>query len=184
MAPLDLMPLVAPVPPLPPGSARPPEGFVVEGYACLFGVADLGRDLVEPGAFAQSLARTGAAGVRMLYQHDPAEPIGVWTELREDARGLYVRGRLSSSVGRARDCAALVAEGALDGLSIGFKAVESRTDPRTRLRRLSRIDLWEVSIVTFPMQPGARLERPDPEPEADLALASAAQRLRAAFARL
>ncbi|MFG1302217.1 HK97 family phage prohead protease [Xanthobacter sp. V3C-3] len=133
--------------------------LTIEGYACLFDIADLGRDLVLPGAFAASLARQGPSGVRMLYQHDPAEPIGVWTEVQEDARGLYVRGRLSPQVARARECAALIREGALDGLSIGFKAVAARTDPRTRLRRISRIDLWEVSIVTFPMQPGARIAR-------------------------
>lgn len=153
-------------------------GFPVEGYACLFNVADLGRDLVQPGAFAASLARQGAAGVRLLYQHDPAEPIGVWSEAFEDARGLYVRGRLSPDVARARECAALIREGALDGLSIGFKAVEARTDPRTRVRRLSRIDLWEVSIVTFPMQPGARIVRDPASPSA--LLAAAAARLRAA----
>ena len=158
-------------------SPLPAAGFVVEGYACLFGIADLGRDMVLPGAFAQSLARTGAAGVRMLYQHDPAEPVGVWTEMREDARGLLVRGRLSMAVARGRECAALIAEGALDGLSIGFKAVEARTDPRTRLRRIARIDLWEVSIVTFPMQPDARVRRPAPSPAA--LLTAAAARLRA-----
>ncbi|MCG5235987.1 HK97 family phage prohead protease [Xanthobacter oligotrophicus] len=154
------------------------DGFPIEGYACLFDVADLGRDLVLPGAFAASLARQGAGGVRLLYQHDPAEPIGMWTEAFEDTRGLYVRGRLSPDVVRARECAALIGEGALDGLSIGFKAVEARTDPRTRLRRLSRIDLWEVSIVTFPMQPGARIARPPAAPAA--LLAAAAARLRAA----
>ncbi|MFG1348389.1 HK97 family phage prohead protease [Xanthobacter autotrophicus] len=154
------------------------DGFPIEGYACLFDVADLGRDLVLPGAFAASLARQGAGGVRLLYQHDPAEPIGVWTEAFEDTRGLYVRGRLSADVVRARECAALIREGALDGLSIGFKAVEARTDPRARLRRLSRIDLWEVSIVTFPMQPGARIARPPATPAA--LLTAAAARLRAA----
>lgn len=132
-------------------------GLAVEGYACLFNVTDLGRDMVLPGAFSRSLMQLGAGGVRMLYQHDPAEPIGVWTHLVEDAHGLYVRGRLSPRVARARECAALVEDGALDGLSIGFKAVEAHTDPRSRVRRLSRIDLWEVSIVTFPMQPGARI---------------------------
>lgn len=164
-------------------------GFPIEGYACLFNVADLGRDLVLPGAFAASLARQGgAAGVRLLYQHDPAEPIGVWREVFEDRRGLYVRGRLSPDVTRARECAALVRVGALDGLSIGFKAVEVRTDPRTRVRSLSRIDLWEVSIVTFPMQPQARIARPDAmsqriarDPTSPAALLSAAAaRLRAA----
>lgn len=155
-------------------------GYAVEGYACLFGVVDLGRDMVLPGAFAQSLKRRGASGVRLLYQHDPAEPLGVWTEIAEDARGLLVRGRLSPHVARARECAALIAEGALDGLSIGFKAVEAHTDPRTRVRRISRIDLWEVSIVTFPMQPGARvaLGTPDPAAVPARALREAAARLR------
>ncbi len=129
----------------------------IEGYACVFDKVDLGRDLIERGAFARSLAARGAAGVRLLYQHDPAEPIGVWTDLIEDGRGLYVRGRLSLEVQRAREVMSLVREGALDGLSIGFKAVSARTDPRTRVRRLARIDLWEVSVVTFPMQPDARI---------------------------
>ncbi len=159
----------------PASGAQPAEGFPVEGYACLFGVADLGRDVILPGAFAESLARRRPEGVRLLYQHDPAEPLGVWDELFEDARGLYVRGRLSLKVGRAREVAALVAEGAIDGLSIGYKAVAARTDPKTRLRRISRIDLWEVSIVTFPMQPGARLLAP---------ARSASRRLDAAAARL
>lgn len=172
------------------------DGYAIEGYACLFDVPDLGRDLVERGAFAVSLARQGAGGVRMLYQHDPAEPIGVWTDVIEDGRGLYVRGRLSPFVARAREVAALVRDGALDGLSIGFKAVTARTDPRTRLRRIARIDLWEVSVVTFPMQPqariarkaddariarktdDARIRRPAPSPAA--LLTAAAARLRAA----
>lgn len=136
-----------------------PDGRI-EGYACLFEEIDLGRDVIERGAFAQTLATRGIAGVRLLYQHDPAEPIGVWTEMREDARGLFVRGRLALEVQRAREVQSLIREGALDGLSIGFKAVRARTDPRTRVRRLSRVDLWEVSVVTFPMQPGARLAAP------------------------
>lgn len=142
--------------PLPLTSQQGREGRI-EGYACLFGEVDLGRDIVERGAFAETLAARGAAGVRLLYQHDPAEPIGVWDEIGEDARGLFVRGRLSLDVRRAREVQSLVAEGALDGLSIGFKAVRARTDPRSRVRRLLRVDLWEVSVVTFPMQPGARI---------------------------
>lgn len=134
-----------------PGEGR------IEGYACLFDTVDLGRDLIERGAFTESLAMRGAGGVRLLYQHDPSEPIGVWETIAEDGRGLYVRGRLALDVTRGREVMALVREGALDGLSIGFKAVLARTDPRSRVRRLSRIDLWEVSVVTFPMQPDARI---------------------------
>ncbi|MDF2621124.1 MAG: phage prohead protease, family [Xanthobacteraceae bacterium] len=128
-----------------------------EGYAALFGRVDLGRDLILPGAFARSLTERGTGGVRMLFQHDPAEPIGTWLSLREDAVGLHVRGRLTLDVARAREVLALMRAGAIDGLSIGFRTVEGRTDPRSRVRRLSRIDLWEVSVVTFPMQPDARI---------------------------
>ncbi|UOK71053.1 HK97 family phage prohead protease [Ancylobacter polymorphus] len=128
-----------------------------EGYAALFGRVDLGRDLILPGAFAHSLAERGAGGVRLLFQHDPAEPIGTWLGLHEDSLGLYVKGQLTLDVARAREVLALMRAGAIDGLSIGFRAVEGRTDPRTRVRRLSRIDLWEVSVVTFPMQPDARI---------------------------
>ena len=94
----------------------------------------------------------------MLFQHDPAEPIGVWDEIREDARGLYVRGRLMTAVVKAREVLALMRAGALDGLSIGFKTVKARRDAASGVRRLEKIDLWEISVVTFPMLPGARVE--------------------------
>ena len=130
---------------------------VFEGYASLFRIPDLGKDIVEPGAFRESLQRRGPAGVKMLWQHDPAEPIGRWSSLTEASRGLFVRGRLSLAVARARELHALMRDGAIDGLSIGFRHEKARTEPRTGLRRLERIDLWEVSIVTFPMLPQARI---------------------------
>jgi HK97 family phage prohead protease len=129
------------------------------GYASLFGRVDLGRDVVEKGAFAKSLKTRGAAGIRMLFQHDPNEPIGVWTELSEDERGLFVRGRLAAGVARAREVLSLMKGGALDGLSIGFRAVRARTDQASGVRRILEADLWEISVVTFPMQPGARVEK-------------------------
>lgn len=131
---------------------------VFSGYASLFGRVDLGKDLVEKGAFAASLKARGAGGIRMLFQHDPAEPIGVWTEIREDQRGLFVRGKLSKEVARAREILSLMRGGALDGLSIGFRAVKARSDPRSGVRRILEADLWEISVVTFPMLPGARVE--------------------------
>ena len=146
------------------------------GHAALFGVEDLARDVVEPGAFAASLARRGADGVKMLWHHDPAEPIGRWLEIREDGRGLFVRGRLIADVARAREAIALMRAGVLDGLSIGFKTVDFRRDRGSGVRRLKAIDLWEISVVTFPMQPDARVDRleaaaapPLPRREADLA---------------
>lgn len=127
------------------------------GYASVFGKVDLGRDVVVPGAFADSLATRGAQGIKLLFQHDPNQPIGVWLELIEDARGLFARGRLMPEVTRAREVLSLMRAGALDGLSIGFRTVIGRRDPRTGVRRLEKIDLWEISVVTFPMLPEARV---------------------------
>lgn len=129
------------------------------GYASLFGRADLGRDVVERGAFARSLKARGTGGIRMLFQHDPNEPIGAWTELREDARGLYVQGRLTAGVSRSREVLNLMRGAALDGLSIGFRTVKAKNDARAGVRRILEADLWEISVVTFPMMPGARIEK-------------------------
>ncbi len=93
----------------------------------------------------------------MLFQHNPSEPIGVWDQLREDVRGLYARGRLMPEVARAREVLALMRAGALDGLSIGFRAIKGRRDAKTGVRRLEKVDLWEISIVTFPLLPEARV---------------------------
>lgn len=130
---------------------------VIEGYASLFGVVDQSGDKVAPGAFARSVARRGASGVRMLYQHLASEPIGVWTQIKEDARGLFVRGRLLTDVSRARDVLSLMRGGALDGLSIGYRTIKAERGPGQSVRTLTEIDLWEVSIVTFPMLDGARV---------------------------
>ncbi|MDO9417984.1 HK97 family phage prohead protease [Pararhizobium sp.] len=127
------------------------------GYASLFGEVDLGKDSIERGAFQHSLTKRGAGGVRMLFQHDPAEPLGAWKTIREDARGLYVEGVLSTGVARAREVHQLMKNGALDGLSIGFQTVKAKTDARTGIRRILEADLWEISIVTFPMLPAARV---------------------------
>ncbi len=162
-----------------------------EGYASLFGVSDLGGDVVIAGAFKESLAKRGPLGVKMLWSHDPALPIGVWNILNEDPRGLYVRGQLDLSVAKARETHALLRSGAIDGLSIGFKTVRSRRDAKTGGRRLEKVDLWEVSIVTFPMLPQARVSAvkrahpvrmaPVPPDAENRALARAIRRATAAF---
>lgn len=130
-----------------------------EGYASLFNSKDLGSDVVAPGAFRKSLDARGVRGIKMLFQHDPNEVIGVWASIFEDSKGLYVKGRLNTEVARAREVLALMREGALDGLSIGFRAVDARRDARTGIRRLLRVDLWEISVVTFPMLPQARVRQ-------------------------
>ena len=154
--------------------ARFGEGLVVsdksliEGYASLFGQADQGGDIVVKGAYAASIARLKAAGqrVKMLWQHDPAQPIGVWDEVREDDRGLWVKGRLLDSTQKGREAAALIAAGAIDGLSIGYRTTKaSKNDKGQRL--LTELELWEVSLVTFPMLPSARVEAKRETPEID-----------------
>lgn len=133
--------------------------LVIEGYASLWGVADLNGDVVQRGAFRDSLARSGAGGVRMLHGHDGGAVIGVWDEVAEDERGLRVHGRIEPWSAVSRMAEALARAGALDGLSIGYRTARARRDGR--LRVLSGVELWEVSLVTFPMLPGARFVRAD-----------------------
>lgn len=125
-----------------------------EGYASLFNVRDGAGDHVAPGAFAASLRRNGAGQVRMLYQHFSHSPIGVWEEIAEDSRGLYVRGRLTSDVEQARDVAALLRDGALNGLSIGFRTRRAKRVAGAG-RVLQEVELWEISVVTFPLLAGS-----------------------------
>jgi uncharacterized protein len=127
------------------------------GYASVFGLPDDGGDIVMPGAFAKSLAQRGRARIRMLFQHDPKEPIGIWEALEEDRFGLRVEGRLVPGVPRAEALKALIGRGAVDGLSIGFRTVKATREKTGRHRRLLQIDLWEISIVSFPMMDKARI---------------------------
>ena len=130
---------------------------VFVGYASLFGERDQSGDVVMPGAFAASLKRRGAAAVRMLFQHDAAEPVGTWIEIAETAKGLHVKGRLDRNVQRGRELFSLLESRGIDGLSIGFRTVRARRDRATASRLLTEIDLWEISLVTFPMLAGARV---------------------------
>lgn len=129
----------------------------VRGYACTFHALDLARDRVLPGAFRASLARRPARDVRMLFAHDPARPIGRWTRIVEDAHGLWVEGRIALAAASARDVAALLAAGALDGLSIGFRTVRARREAGTGIRNIAVVELHEISLVTFPMNARARV---------------------------
>ncbi len=129
----------------------------IEGYASLFGEVDQARDMVMPGAFAQTLKQRGLRKIPMLFQHDPSEPVGIWLDLVEDWRGLKARGRLIPDVARARELLSLLKAGAVDGLSIGYRTVRGQIDPKTRVRRLYQVELWEISIVTFPLLNGARV---------------------------
>jgi hypothetical protein len=150
----------------------------VEGYASLFGEIDQARDMVMPGAFTQTLKSRGLRKIPMLFQHDPAELVGIWLDLVEDFRGLRARGRLIPDVARGRELLALLREGAIDGLSIGYRTVRGQIDPKTRVRRLYQVDLWEISIVTFPLLNGARVAtvKHSPRPSLQRSAAEAAWR--------
>lgn len=139
------------------------DGSVISGYASLFGQADQGGDTVQPGAYAASLGQ--GRQIKMLWQHDPAQPIGVWDEVREDAKGLWVKGRLLTDVAKGREAASLVAAGAIDGLSIGYRTVKAQKNDKGG-RLLSQLELWEVSLVTFPMLQEARVAAKGDDPAA------------------
>ena len=122
------------------------------GYAAVFGHPDRGGDVVRAGAFARAVKR-GAEAVPLLWQHEPGRPIGRIEYLKEDKRGLRVIGRLSEGAA-GREAAALLKEGAVRGLSFGYRVREAHGDAP---RELADLDLVEVSLVTLPMQPRARV---------------------------
>lgn len=131
-----------------------------EGYGSVFGVLDSYDEIIAPGAFTDTLAEQRAKGrlPAMLWQHRSAEPIGAYTDMREDAVGLFVRGQLALSVQRAAEAFSLMKMRALTGLSIGFVTRDDSYDRVTGIRTLKKVDLWEVSPVTFPANDAARIQ--------------------------
>jgi len=134
-------------------------GAVISGYASLFGTPDQGGDVVQKGAYAKSLKTLSRQGrsVKMLWQHDPTQPIGVWEEVKEDEKGLWVKGRILTDIQTGQEALALIEAGAIDGLSIGYRTTRAQKGAAGQ-RLLHELDLWEVSLVTFPMLPEARVE--------------------------
>jgi len=135
------------------------EDGTVEGYGSVFGVRDNYDDVISKGAFVQSLKDHKAAGTMpaMLWQHDADKPIGIWTEMVEDEKGLRIKGQLAMETVKGKEAHALLKMGALNGLSIGFMAKEWAYERDTEVRTLTAIDLWEVSLVTFPANEKARV---------------------------
>jgi uncharacterized protein len=127
---------------------------VIEGYGSVFDVVDQGGDIIAPGAFKQSLASGRKA--KMLFQHDPSAVVGVWSTLEEDQKGLRVAGKMLTSVKAGAEAYELVKAGAIDGLSIGYRTVKSMD--RNGKRVIMQAELWEVSLVTFPMNEMARID--------------------------
>jgi len=120
-----------------------------EGYASVFNFLDHHGDSVKKGAFTNSLKSKPVKGLKMLWQHDQHKPIGVWEEAREDAYGLYVRGRLLMEVPQAQEAYTFLKAGVIEGLSIGYKPVHSYFDESKKVKFLTEVDLLEISLVTF-----------------------------------
>lgn len=127
---------------------------VIEGYGSFYGNKDQGGDIVVKGAFSDSLA--SGRKVKMLSQHDPYAVIGVWDEMTDDDKGLRVKGRILTSIQAGKDAYELVKAGAIDGLSIGYRTVKTKAQSGARL--IEKADLWEVSLVTFPMNEMTRID--------------------------
>lgn len=132
-----------------------------EGYGSVFGTVDSYKEVVAPGAFAESLAELQAKGrvVPVLWQHRQDQPIGTYSEVKEDETGLFVKGQLLvGDVAQAKEAHALMKAGAVTGLSIGYWVRESSYDEKTGIRTLTKLDLVEVSLVTFPANDDARVD--------------------------
>lgn len=125
------------------------EYLTISGYGSVFNNVDGGGDMVMPGAFKECIAK--GRKPKMLWQHDPNQPIGVWDEQREDANGLFMRGRVSKKIGKGAEIASLIKMGGIEGLSIGYRTQEYEMDMDNGVRKLTKLDLWETSVVTFPM---------------------------------
>jgi len=136
------------------------EDGLFEGYGSVFGNVDSYKEVMAPGAFAETLAAWKSAGrlPPVLWQHRSGEPIGPYIEMEEQAVGLWVKGQLLvNDVQRAKEARALMQAKAVNGLSIGFVTREDSYDRVTGIRTLKKVDLWEVSVVTFPANPAAQI---------------------------
>jgi len=129
------------------------------GYGSIFNNTDLGNDVVEKGAFTKSLGKSGPKGVKMLFQHKTDMPIGVFESIEEDSKGLKVKGRLALKTQAGREAYELLKMGAIDGLSIGFRVKPDgqKYDAKAKKRYIKEVELMEISLVTFPMNPRARV---------------------------
>lgn len=132
---------------------------VFAGYGSVYGVVDQGDDIVAGGAFTKSLASWAQKGrmPALLWQHNTRQPIGAYTKMVEDERGLYVEGQLALKTQLGAEAYELMKMGALSGLSIGFKSNDDTFDQKSGIRTIKQGDLYEVSVVTFPMNDDARI---------------------------
>ena len=134
------------------------EDGTIRGYASIFGNVDKGGDIVAPGAFKKSIKARKGKVLPMLWNHDPGHPIGKWTVIEEDERGLKIEGRITPGVSKGAEVLAMVRDGVIDGMSIGYATIKADYDEVTGVRTLKEVELWEVSLVTFPMNTEATVQ--------------------------
>lgn len=132
-----------------------------EGYASVFGNKDLGNDVIEKGAFAKSIYKKKPKDIKLLYQHKTDEPIGVIESIEEDAKGLKVKGKLVLGTQRGRETYELMKAGAINSMSIGYRLNPKgyHYDDKNKKRVIKEVDLMEISMVTFPMNPKAKVDK-------------------------
>jgi len=135
------------------------KGGFFNGHASVFDVTDSYDEVVKRGAFVDTIAEAKGKGRKfpILWQHKSDEPLGAYDVIREDGRGLYVEGRLlTDTVARAAEAHSLLKESVVSGLSIGFLTRESSYDEKTGIRSLTKLDLFEISLVSFPANDESR----------------------------
>ena len=132
-----------------------------EGYASVFNNKDLGNDVIKQGAFSKSIYTKKPKQIKLLYQHKTDEPIGVIDSLEEDKRGLKIKGRLAMGTQKGKEVYELMKMGALDSMSIGYKLMpeDYKYSDKLKKRTITNLDLMEISMVTFPMNPKAKITK-------------------------
>lgn len=129
---------------------------VFYGYAAVFEILDSQGDIIKRGAVSKN-KNNFSSNVRLLWQHDYKQPIGVIKLMKEDSYGLYIGAHLVTEVAKANEAYILLKHGAINGLSIGYRAISHHTDKRTGIRSITEIELLEISLVTFPANKFAKI---------------------------
>ncbi len=145
------------------------------GYASMFDYVDNQMDVVIHGAFERTLVENKSGQeIKLLWQHDVREPIGYFTSIKEDNHGLYVEGYLQQEVQKGREAYALLKSGAVRGLSIGYKVKDYSVDHKSGIRIINDLDLYEISLVTFPANEMAKITQVKANDFGDMSMLSAA----------
>src|SRR5690606_16856782 len=129
----------------------------LEGYAATCGNTELGRDTIEPGAFAASITKRGPRKKQMLRGQDTTPPTGIWLDAADDRKCAHAQGRIIRETALGAETYHLMKAGALDALSIGYRAIKEKFDRVKGIRSLLEVDLFEISVVTFGMNPKATI---------------------------